>query len=132
MITVEAPLETVPMFVRAGAIIPTAREMNYVGEKPQDPITFQIYPDEKGSASTTLYEDDGISPAYEKEGFRRTTVDVKRSGAGYAGYVVTTSAPVGHYQPAARKLSFVIKSVGRFPRVATIADDGSAKTIKIN
>ena len=27
---------------------------NYVGEKPVDPITFNIYPDERGSASTTL------------------------------------------------------------------------------
>src|SRR5882672_1981403 len=33
MISVDAPLETVPMFVRAGAIIPTGPELNYVGEK---------------------------------------------------------------------------------------------------
>jgi alpha-glucosidase (family GH31 glycosyl hydrolase) len=59
MISVDAPLETVPMFVRAGAIIPLAPEMNYVGEKPWDLLTFNIYPDEKGLAATTLYEDDG-------------------------------------------------------------------------
>ena len=50
MIRVEAPLETVPLFVRAGAIIPMGPEMNYVGEEPADPITFLIYPDEKGEA----------------------------------------------------------------------------------
>jgi len=61
MIRAEAPLETVPMFVRGGAIIPTGPTMNYVGEKPFDPITFAIYPDERGSAATTLYEDDGLS-----------------------------------------------------------------------
>lgn len=33
-IAVEAPLETVPLFVRGGAIIPMGPEMNYVGEKP--------------------------------------------------------------------------------------------------
>lgn len=33
-ISVDAPLETVPMFVRAGAIIPTGPALNYVGEKP--------------------------------------------------------------------------------------------------
>ena len=32
----------------------SAPEMNYVGEKPFDPITFTIYPDEKGSAASHL------------------------------------------------------------------------------
>jgi alpha-glucosidase len=128
MISVDAPLETVPMFVRAGAIIPTGVEMNYTGEKPQDPITFNIYPDEKGSASVTLYEDDGASPAYKQGGFRRTTVSTKRIGA---GYVVTTSAPEGTYNPGARKFSFVVKSIARGPRVVMTSDNGSEQTIRI-
>lgn len=129
MITVAAPLETVPMFVRAGAIIPSGPEMNYVGEKPSDPITFNIYPDDQGSASVTLYEDDGVSTVYKQEGFRRTTVKVRRLGR---GYVVTASAPLGQYQPARRRLSFVVKSAGRTSRAVTVADDGNAQTIKIN
>jgi alpha-glucosidase len=128
-ISADAPLETVPMFVRAGAIIPTGPELNYVGEKPVDPITFNIYPDDKGSASVTLYEDDGVSPAYKQEGFRRTTVNARRVGI---GYVVTTSPPLGRYQPATRRLSFAVKSALRPPRAVTIADDGSAQTIRIN
>ena len=128
MIVAEAPLETVPMFVRAGAIIPTGPELRYVGEKPIDPVTFNIYPDDKGSASATLYEDDGVSAAYKQQGFRRTTVNAKRVGL---GYVVTTSAPLGSYQPGNRKLNFVVKAVGR-ARVATTVDNGSAQTIKIN
>jgi hypothetical protein len=40
--------------------------MNYVGEKPTNPLTFMIYPDERGQAATALYEDDGVSPAYKK------------------------------------------------------------------
>jgi len=129
MIAADAPLETVPMFVRAGAIIPTGPEMKYVGEKPMDPITFNIYPDEKGSASVTLYEDDGVTPEYKQAGFRRTTVSAKQVGL---GYLVTTSAPLGRYQPPNRKLGFVVKSPGRAQRVVTIPDDGSAQTIRIN
>jgi alpha-glucosidase len=129
MIAADAPLETVPLFVRAGAIIPTGPELKYVGEKPADPITFNLYPDDKGSASVTLYEDDGISPAYKQDDFRRTTVSVKRVGV---GYVVTTSAPLGRYQPPTRRLTFVVKSPGGVPRVATIADSRNAQTIKIN
>jgi len=129
MISADAPLETVPMFVRAGAIIPTGPEMNYTSEKPLDPITFNIYPDEKGLASATLYEDDGVSPAYKQQVFRRTTVDVKRVGI---GYVATISAPQGSYQPGSRKFAVVIKAAGRASRMVTSKDNGSAQTIKIN
>jgi len=40
-IRVAAPLETVPIFVRGGAIIPVGPEMNFVGEKPADPISLR-------------------------------------------------------------------------------------------
>jgi alpha-glucosidase len=128
MISVDAPLETVPMFVRAGAIIPTGPPLNYVGEKPQDPITFSIYPDEKGSAAGSLYEDDGVSPAYKQNVFRRTTISVRRAGAGYAA---TTSAPEGSYAPAIRKFNFVVKSVSS-SRGATGVDNGREQTFRIN
>src|SRR5712691_11031314 len=117
MIRVDAPLETVPMFVRGGAIIPTGPEMNYVGERPFDPITFAIYPDEGDSASTTLYEDDGVSPAYKQGVFRRTTLRTSRAAN---GYVVSVGAPVGGYNPGARKFSFVIKAAVA-PKVVTVA-----------
>jgi alpha-glucosidase len=115
------------MFVRGGAIIPLGPEMNYVGEKPFDPITFAIYPDDKGSASTTLYEDDGLSPEYERGAFRRTTVSVKRTAR---GYVAGMSAPIGQYNPGARKFSLLIKPAPA-ARVVTVADDGRARQIEI-
>jgi len=128
MIRVDAPLETVPMFVRGGAIIPFGPEMNYVGEKPVDPITFAIYPDEKGSASTALYEDDGVTPEYQQGAFRRTTVTVKESGG---AFVVNLGAPEGSFKPGSRKFSFVIKSESLTRQMKTIADDGRAQTVDI-
>ncbi|HEY0006500.1 MAG TPA: TIM-barrel domain-containing protein [Pyrinomonadaceae bacterium] len=106
MIRVDAPLETVPMFVRAGAVIPTGPEMSYVGEKPLTP-NFVIYPDEKGEARATLYEDDGVSPDYRQGVSRRTTVEVSPSGAGYQ---INLGAPVGSYTPAPRYLILTLKS----------------------
>ncbi|HTG17158.1 MAG TPA: glycoside hydrolase family 31 protein, partial [Blastocatellia bacterium] len=108
MIRVEAPLETVPMFVRAGSIIPMGPEMNYVGEKPADPMTFVIYPDESGQAATALYEDDGVSPAYRQGIFRRTPVSVSRSGNGFQ---IEVGAREGSYNPKPRNLIFVVKSM---------------------
>jgi len=127
-ISVDAPLDIVPMFVRGGAIIPMGPEMNYTGEKRFDPITFNIYPDDKGAASTTLYEDDGISPAYQQEDFRRTTVSLERTAG---GFTVSLAAPQGRYNPGPRKLSFVIKGERRTPVAVTIADDGTARKVKI-
>jgi len=47
-ITVHAPLEVLPLFVREGAIIPMGPEMQYVGEKPLDPLTLDVYPGVEG------------------------------------------------------------------------------------
>lgn len=117
MIRVDAPLEIAPMFVRAGAIMPMQPEMNFVGERAADPITFEIYPDEKGEAATALYEDDGTSPAYEHGVFRRTSVKTSRENNALQIYV---SAPQGSYRPGPRSLVFVIKSASR----ARVSIDG--------
>jgi alpha-glucosidase len=108
MIMADAPLETVPMYVRGGAIIPMWPEMNWVGEKPVDPVTFVVYPDENGSASTSLYEDDGTSPSYKRGEFRRTSLSFRTSGPGAA--TISISAPEGSYKTGARSFVFEIKS----------------------
>jgi alpha-glucosidase len=106
MISVEAPLDTVPLFVRAGAMIATMPPRNYVGEHPGDPITFNIYPDQNGDAEGYLYEDDGTSPAYKTGIVRRTTVNTSRQ-AGV--FVVNVDVIDGRYNPGTRKLNFVVK-----------------------
>src|ERR1700741_102576 len=102
-ISVDAPLDTVPMFVRAGAIIPLGPSLNYIGEKPVDQITLNVYPDEAGTASATLYEDDGLSPAYKTGVFRRITLNVRR---GPHGFIVAIGPPDGTYNPGPRKFNF--------------------------
>jgi alpha-glucosidase len=124
MISVDAPLEVVPMFVRAGAIIPLGPALNYVGEKPVDPITFNIYPDEAGSASARLYEDDGLTPAYKNGAFRRTSLTTRR---GPTGLVVSIGAAEGTYNPGTRKFNFVVLGQA----VKTIQDNGRAQEVQI-
>jgi alpha-glucosidase len=60
IITVPAPLERLPLFVKAGAVIPTWPVQQYVGEKAIDTVTLACYPAEQ-AATSLLYEDDGIS-----------------------------------------------------------------------
>jgi alpha-D-xyloside xylohydrolase len=64
-----APFDTIPVHVRAGAILPFGPELQYTDEKPADPITLRIYTGADGAF--TLYEDDGISNDYERGAFTR-------------------------------------------------------------
>ena len=57
-------LETVPMFVRAGSILPLGPEMQYVGEKAWDSLEIRVYPGADGSF--TFYEDEGDNYRYEQ------------------------------------------------------------------
>lgn len=57
-------LETTPLYVRAGAIIPMGPVKQYVDEPTDKPLTLVVYPGADGSSS--LYEDDGTSFEYRK------------------------------------------------------------------
>ncbi|HLJ40567.1 MAG TPA: TIM-barrel domain-containing protein [Candidatus Acidoferrales bacterium] len=57
-------LETMPLYVRAGAILPLGPVKQYTSEKVDAPLSVTIYPGADGSFS--LYEDDGKSFKYRK------------------------------------------------------------------
>ena len=63
-VTLETTFDRVPMFVRAGSILPLGPEMQYVGEKAWDNLELRLYPGADGTF--TLYEDEGDSYNYEK------------------------------------------------------------------
>ena len=63
-VTLETSLDRVPMFVRAGSILPLGPEMQYVGEKAWDNLELRLYPGADGTF--TLYEDEGDSYNYER------------------------------------------------------------------
>ena len=63
-VTIQATLDQVPMYVRAGSILPLGPEMQYVGEKPWDNLELRVYPGADGSF--VLYEDEGDNYNYEK------------------------------------------------------------------
>ncbi len=119
MIRAEAPLDTMPLFVRGGAIIPSGPEMNYVGEKPSDPIRYEIWADAQGLASTALYEDDGLTPDYQRGVFRRTNTAYRQS---QEGLQIDLGAPVGTYRPAPRDLVFAVHAA---PAAREILLDGN-------
>ena len=63
-VMLETTLDKVPMFVRAGSILPLGPEMQYVGEKTWNHLELHIYPGADGTF--TLYEDEGDGYRYEE------------------------------------------------------------------
>ena len=64
MIEAAAPLERIPLYIRAGSILPLGPEMEWSIEKPADPIELRIYRGADGDF--TLYEDENDNYNYEK------------------------------------------------------------------
>ena len=63
---VDAPtsLETIPLYVRAGSILPMGPDVEYSTEKPADPVELRVYPGADGAF--TMYEDENDGYDYEK------------------------------------------------------------------
>ena len=59
-----APIETIPLFVRAGSIVPMGPEVEYSTQKPADPLELRVYRGADGDF--TLYEDENDTYDYEK------------------------------------------------------------------
>lgn len=62
-----APYDQIPLYVRAGSIIPFGPDEQYIGEKPAETLTLYVYAGADGKF--TLYEDDGLTFDYEKGAF---------------------------------------------------------------
>lgn len=63
-VMVSAGLSDIPMFARAGSILPLyEKDINYIGEKPMDDLTILVYDGANGEF--TLYEDEGDNHNYE-------------------------------------------------------------------
>jgi alpha-glucosidase len=69
-------LETLPVYVRGGAIVPVQPLVQSTEEKPQGPLTLRVYVPRAGASGTSdchgsIYLDDGVSFAFQKGAFLR-------------------------------------------------------------
>jgi len=98
----EAPLDKLPLFIRAGGILPMYPPMNYDGERRADTLTLDIYP--FANSSFDLYEDDGLTRQYRSGAFARTRIEVKSN----KNTLVTIGATKGHFQGDFRKRFYLL------------------------
>jgi alpha-D-xyloside xylohydrolase len=96
-----APLDRIPLYVRAGAILPMGPEIEYANEKPEGPIDLRVYRGADGSFD--LYQDAGDSYDYEKGA--HTIIALRWSEA---TRTLTLGARNGTYPEMPAKLRFEI------------------------
>ena len=71
-VTIETTIDRVPMFVKAGSILPLAPVMQYAAERKWDMLDIVVYPG--ADATFTLYEDEGDNYNYEKGAYSTITM----------------------------------------------------------
>ncbi|MEO6523409.1 MAG: TIM-barrel domain-containing protein [Mucilaginibacter sp.] len=89
------PLDKLPIYIKAGAIIPMQPEMKYMDEKPVDQITLDIWPGK--NSSFDLYEDDGLSLKYKNGDYSITHITTSQTTNGLA---ITIDKPKGKFVPS--------------------------------
>jgi alpha-D-xyloside xylohydrolase len=65
LISSEAPLDRIPVYVRAGAILPLGPELEYAAQHPEGPIELRVYRGADGHFD--LYDDEGDGYGYEQK-----------------------------------------------------------------
>jgi len=110
---VDAPLETMPIFVRAGSVIPMQPVMQYVDERPLEALALHVYP---GNGRNELYEDDGQTLAYRRDVYRLTTFRCYRQSNGME--MVRESR--GAFRPPYRRFDIHIHGLPEAPKVVIV------------
>jgi alpha-glucosidase len=106
-------IRQIPVYVRAGAIVPEAPAMQYTSQKPVDPLIMNVFPLADGQSSHySLYEDAGDSRAYQHGEFARTELRSSEKGS---ELTVEIAAAKGSYKgmPVAR--GYEIRLPGDWP-----------------
>ena len=132
-IEADAPLNRIPLYLRAGSILPLGPEVEYATQKPASPIELRIYPGANGSF--TLYDDAGDTYDYEKGA--HATIAINWDDA---TKTLSFGARKGTFPGLEKSVTFRVIVVGANhgagQEIATAADkevnyDGSALSVKI-
>jgi alpha-glucosidase len=112
IVTVEAPIHRIPIFVRAGAVVPTQQVVQYAGETPMDTLTFTVYPASQ-KATSVYYEDDGRTYRYESGDYVKRSITHSTSSSSLSFLL---SEAEGRFAPPKRTLVLQFVNIDAIPR----------------
>jgi alpha-glucosidase (family GH31 glycosyl hydrolase) len=74
-------IDQIPVYLKAGAIVPMQPPMEYTGQKPIDPLIVNVWPLDPGQSSAySVYEDSGVSVDYQRGAFTRLPIKAAQTG----------------------------------------------------
>ena len=125
-VVADAPLEIMPLYVKAGSIVPLGPLVQYSTEKPADPIELRIYPG--ADATFTLYEDENDNFNYRKGQYQKITFRYDDSEK-----TVTISQPEGMFPGSLPQRTFHVVKVGAGSDIAqqTVHYQGEEAIVKL-
>ncbi|MHB9027156.1 MAG: glycoside hydrolase family 31 protein, partial [Candidatus Latescibacterota bacterium] len=129
-ITVPAPLyETgAPMFVRAGAVIPTVAPLQSTTEYAPEEITLNVYlPSGDSGWESMLHEDDGLTEQWRAGEFLRTTFRLIRSG----DRIVLRGTVAGKGFPEFRRTAFRLRIIGETVTEMAVPNAGESFSVEL-
>ncbi|MCY7320700.1 MAG: DUF4968 domain-containing protein [Phormidesmis sp. CAN_BIN36] len=115
-----APLERMPIYVKAGSIIPMQPVMQFVDERPIDHLRLKIW---SGDGEFTLYEDDGQSFEFKLGAWATTTYRVRELDT---EVIVEVEARQGDWAVGDRVVTVELVGVGE----QSFSDQGSAQQLE--
>jgi len=119
-ITAKAPVDQMPLFARAGSIIPTGAQVEYTREQPDGPLVLQVYTGANGHFD--LYEDDGTSMGYAKGQSARIALDWDDKAG-----TLTLGARVGSYAGMAAKRAVSVRCYGAKAKPLDFNENGAVQ-----
>jgi hypothetical protein len=118
--TLTVPLDRMPVFVKAGGIIPEQAPMEHVGADPAAPTTLRVYPGADGRF--TFYQDAGTGTGYQRGQYSLTSVTTSTRGA---VSTVSIGAAHGAYPGEQTTRSFSVDMEGVSSPRAVLVDGRS-------
>ena len=121
-VTVDAPLDRIPLFVNAGSMVPTRPVAPHTGAQPADTLGMRVVPDPEADASFSVYEDDGQTLAYRDGAYSITSLrQTWEASEDDRTLVLSIGAASGTYdgQPEARTLQPAIHRLAASPTRVT-------------
>jgi alpha-glucosidase len=121
-ILAHAPLGRPAVYVRANTALPLWPEMNYVGQRDADPLTFVLYPSD-GSGTASLYEDAGDGYEYMNGFYARRAISCEVE----AGSIrVVIGEQEGTFVPARRHIRLELREIASEPKTVQAGDAPAA------
>ncbi len=122
---VEADLSQLPLFVRAGSIVPMRAPVQYMDEQPGAPVELHIYAGCDGSF--LLYEDSGDGYAYEEGAFSTIAIDWRDDAR-----QLTIGARIGQYAAMQEQREFVMVMNGAYCERQSVVYTGQQVVVDLS